>query len=333
MNDEIKRLKEAAGAYGRWALEARKSYIDLRLRQDPEIVQMYVALVKRINVELGGMNLPSSPSRREQMLYELGQSIRREVARFGAEYEALLLNYMSEGVVIGTSYTKAVTESLFAKAGVNLDTNRMFATVNRQALEASFARTTKGLQLSDRIWQQTDKANRHINTIIREGIGLGYNVNKVAAALEQYVLSDAKTLVSDYPELVNRLGNRVPGKLSYEALRLARTEMTAAYGEGTIAAGQVAPSYKGVQWLLSLSHPSPDICDVMAEHDEGLGKGVYGKGNEPLFPAHPNCICSLVQVHEEPDDFVDRLADWVNNPESDAGLETWYKDVYSDLVA
>jgi len=37
MSREIEEIKDAAGAYRKWALEARKKYIELRLRQDPEM--------------------------------------------------------------------------------------------------------------------------------------------------------------------------------------------------------------------------------------------------------------------------------------------------------
>ena len=45
------------------------------------------------------------------------------------------------------------------------------------------------------------------------------------------------------------------------------------FGEGTIAAAQVSPSYKGVKWVLSKSHPMVDICDSLAAHEKGLAQG------------------------------------------------------------
>jgi len=106
-----------------------------------------------------------------------------------------------------------------------------------------------------------------------------------------------QTLAKDYPNMMKRMKGRVPGNISYEALRLARTEMTAAFGEGTIAAARVSPSYIGMKWVLSHSHPMVDMCDTLAEHDEGLGRGVYSPGNEPPMPAHPNCYDEETEVY------------------------------------
>lgn len=71
-----------------------------------------------------------------------------------------------------------------------------------------------------------------------------------------------------------------------------------------------------------------DICDELAAYDEGLGKGVYAPGNEPPYPAHPNCLCILVPVHEQPEDFVQRLKRWKGNPGSEPNIETWYQNIY-----
>ena len=204
----------------------------------------------------------------------------------------------------------------------------MFATVNRQAVEACWARTKKGLFLSDRIWEQGENFRNTMRDIIQEAVVTGQDAVKTARMLQQYVRQGAQTLAKDYPNMMKRMAGRVPGDLCYEALRLARTEMTAAFGEGTIVAARVSPSYIGMKWVLSHSHPVVDICDTLAEHEEGLGRGVYSPGNEPPLPAHPNCICTLVPVHEEPEKFVERLKKWRDDPSSDQELEQWYQNIY-----
>ena len=164
--------------------------------------------------------------------------------------------------------------------------------------------------------------------IIQEAVATGQDAVKTARMLQQYVRQGKSTLAANYPNMMKRMKRRIPGNISYEALRLARTEMTAAFGEGTIAAARVSPSYIGMKWVLSHNHPVVDICDTLAEHDEGLGRGVYSPGNEPPLPAHPNCICTLVPVHEEPEKFVERLKKWRDDPSSDQELEQWYQNIY-----
>lgn len=327
---EIEQLKDAAGAYQRWALEARKKYVDLRLRQDPEIRGLYIRSADRVAKELRKLALrtPSSYLRKRQ-LEELEAALRMEAERLGGNLTKALESYIEEAVNAGAGYSQAVTLDLFKKAG--LGTTGLwytFASVNRRAVEASWARTKKGLFLSDRIWQQEEKFRSTMRDIIQESVATGQDAVKTARMLQQYVRQGKQSLARDYPEMMKRMAGRVPGDLSYEALRLARTEMTAAFGEGTTAGAQASPSYTGMKWVLSHSHPVYDICDEHAAHDEDLGRGVFSPGNEPYLPAHPNCLCVLVPVHEEPEEFVQKLKRWKENPANEPNIEQWYQEVY-----
>ncbi len=335
MSREIEELKEAAGAYKRWALEARKKYIDLRLRQDPEIRRLYIRAAERVAGELRRLVLrtPSSYIRKAQ-LEQLEKSLRFEAERLVGDLTKAITMYIEEAVNAGAGYSETITLGLFEKAGIDTTGLRAFyARVNRQAVEACWARTKGGLYLSDRIWQQGENLRSTMRDLIQESVAIGQDAVKTAWMLEQYVRHGARTLARDYPNMMKRMAGRIPGDLCYEALRLVRTETTAAFGEGTIAAARVSPSYKGLKWVLSKSHPVEDICDTLAAADYGLGPGVYPPGEEPPYPAHPNELCILVPVHEEPEEFVERLKRWRNNPASEPELEKWYntfgKDLYS----
>lgn len=330
MAREIDEIKDAAGAYRRWALEARKKYIELRLKQDPEIRGLYIRAADRVARELRKLVLktPSSYLRKRQ-LEELETALRAEADRLTGNLTKAFEQYVEQAVDAGGGYSQAVTMDLFRKAGLDtVGLRTMFATVNRQAVEACWARTKKGLFLSDRIWQQGEKFRNTMRGIIQEAVPTGQDAVKTARMLQQYVRQGKSTLAANYPNMMERMGGRIPKDICYEALRLARTEMTAAFGEGTIAAARMSPSYIGMKWVLSHNHPVVDICDTLAEHDEGLGRGVYSPEDEPPYPAHPNCLCALVPIHEEPEEFVARLKRWTKNPESEPELEKWYRDVY-----
>ena len=330
MAREIDEIKDAAGAYRKWALEARKKYIELRLRQDPEIRSLYIRAADRVARELRKLALktPSSYLRKRQ-LEELETALRAEADRLTGNLAKAFEQYIEQAVEAGGGYSQAIALDLFKKAGMDIPGFRtMFATVNRQAVEACWARTKKGLFLSDRIWEQGEKFRNTMRDIIQEAVATGQDAAKTARMLQQYVRQGKNTLAANYPNMMERMAGRVPGDICYEALRLARTEMTAAFGEGTVAAARVSPSYIGMKWVLSHSHPVVDICDTLAEHDEGLGRGVYSPGNEPPLPAHPNCICTLVPVHEEPEKFVERLKKWKENPANEPKIEEWYQNIY-----
>jgi hypothetical protein len=75
-------------------------------------------------------------------------------------------------------------------------------------------------------------------------------------------------------------------------MRLARTEINNAFHFTQIRYTREMPWVEGYKWNLSGSHGRPDVCNQMAEHSEGLGRGVYGKGGVPGKP-HPMCLCFI----------------------------------------
>lgn len=330
MMREVDQLKDAAGAYRRWALEARCDYIKLRLRQDLEIRNLYIRAANNIAKKLRTMTvLTASGIIYRSHLQEMERSLRMEADKITVNFEQCMRDYIKEAVNTSVGYSMLITRDLLKKAGLGAEGIAcLFAGVNTQAVEACWARTKKGLYLSDRIWRQGDNFNNTIRDIIQEAVAAGQDVVTTARMLEQYVQQGKQSLAAQYPNMMKRMAGRVPGDLSYEALRLARTEMTAAFGEGSISAAQVSPSYLGMKWVLSGSHPIYDICDEHAAHDEGLGKGVYAPGNEPPYPAHPNCLCILIPVHEQPEEFVQKLKRWKENPGNEPNIEMWYQNIY-----
>ena len=330
MAKEIDEIKKAASDYQKWALAARKQYIQLRLRQDKEIANLYIRSADRIAKELKQIGTTTvSGQIQKKHFKELEKSLRAEAERIQKGLTEAFVDYINSAAKAGAGYTQGVVLNLFDQAGLKTSgIRKLFSRVNKQAVEAVWARTRNGLYLSDRIWEQSENYRTIMRDLIQESVAIGQDAVKTARMLQQYVRQGAQTLAKDYPNMMKRMKGRIPGNISYEALRLARTEMTAAFGEGTIAAARVSPSYIGMKWVLSHSHPMVDICDTLAEHDEGLGRGVYSPGDEPPYPAHPNCICTLVPVHEEPEKFVERLKKWTENPESEPELEQWYQNIY-----
>lgn len=149
----------------------------------------------------------------------------------------------------------------------------------------------------------------------------------MAELLERYVRDRANTFVVEYPNMMERLS--LPMDLSYESLRLARTEMAAAYGEGVKEGAELNPSNIGIRWGLSNAGNACDVCKQHAANDDdGLGPGIYKVENLPDYPAHPNCLCYLSEVLEDTDAFIDRLIEWNRDPSSQPDIEQWYQQDY-----
>ncbi|NWL89577.1 hypothetical protein DMN77_18680 [Paenibacillus sp. 79R4] len=328
----LEQLKLIAGPYAKFALAGRKKYVDLRLRQDQAVRSIYIRAADKVAKEIRRLKRLGLGSQMNiRYLTAVSQSLRE--SGIGEALSDLLTGDIVKAVDAGSTYSMEVTLSHIGKTKLaKQPVKRAFFRANKQAVEACWSRTERGLYLSDRIWDKDEKYRKAMTEIIQDGVATGEDPVETARQLEKYVRRGKKTLAVDYPEMMERMGNRIPQDISYEALRLVRTETAAAFGEGTIAAASVSPSYKGMKWVISGSHPVPDICDDLANADHGLGKGVWPPGQEPPMPAHPNCLCVLISVHEDTDDFMRRLNEWTKDPQSHADLEDWYTNVYSEVA-
>lgn len=328
----LEQLKLIAGPYAHFALAGRKKYVDLRLRQDQAVRSIFIRSADKIAKELRRLKrLGTGSEMNMRYLVALRDSLKQ--IGIGEGLTELLQKDIVKAVDAGSTYSMEVTMSQISKTKLSkAPLQRTFFRTNERAVEACWARTERGLHLSDRIWQKDQKYRMAMTEIIQDGVATGEDPVETARQIEKYVRRGKKTLAVDYPEMMDRMGSRIPNDISYEALRLVRTETAAAFGEGTIAAASVSPSYKGMKWVLSGSHPVRDKCDDLAEADHGLGMGVWPPGQEPPMPAHPNCLCILVSVHEDTDDFMERLNEWTKDPQSHPDLEDWYTNVYSEVA-
>ncbi|MFD0868779.1 retron-type reverse transcriptase [Paenibacillus residui] len=328
----LRQLKLTVGPYFQWALSARKKYIELRLRQDQEVRGIYIRATDKLAKEIRSLKRQGYGSQMNiRYLTALEQSLRDN--GIADSLMKVMPVYLGRAIEAGSSYSYEVTLSQISRTKLAKEpVQKAFARANKQAVETCWARTHNGLHLSDRIWKHDQKYRMAMSEIIQDGVATGEDPVATARQLEQYVRRGKKTLAAEYPEMMERMGNRIPQDISYEALRLVRTETAAAFGEGTIAAASVSPSYTGMRWLLSKNSDPCHICKGLAEANHGLGKGVYPPSDEPPMPAHPNCMCTLVSVHEDTDAFIDRLNSWIKDPASQPDLENWYQNVYSKVA-
>jgi len=158
-----------------------------------------------------------------------------------------------------------------------------------------------------------------IARIYKSRIPLSEQVYKTQALTDGWVesridaaLGRGATVARLRDEVVAFVDPNVKGGASYAAKRLARTEINNAYHAVTIVHNEDKPWNEGMQWNLSGSHPTVDICDTYARRDHSkLGKGVFPLGEVPAKP-HPQCLCYTFPKTMEPGAFLDRLVsgDW-----------------------
>jgi hypothetical protein len=157
-----------------------------------------------------------------------------------------------------------------------------------------------GRRLSDRLWLARQADRDAIDAILRGAVASGDDPLKAAKRLEDYLTPVGAATRTATPR--SGMGN-------YAARRLARTEMTRAFGQATLQAAALNPFVEGVKWNLSGAHSKPDECDSKARRSSrGMEPGEYTLRDVPSYPTHPNCLCYLSPVTvKDTDAVVERL--------------------------
>ena len=145
-----------------------------------------------------------------------------------------------------------------------------------------------GYRLSDRIWNTGYRTRARIDQLLNDGINNGTSALRLSRQVEQFLLPSRAPLRTNRPYGTDA---------SFDAMRLARTEIQRAAANASLIAGQQNPYVSGMDFALSPSHPKVDICDPLASIGVGGGriKAAYpfGAVPVPVQDTHPQCLCRL----------------------------------------
>jgi hypothetical protein len=190
------------------------------------------------------------------------------------------------------------------------------------------------LNISSRIWQIDGLGRDAINNVIMQGITDGDSAWNIAKKLEEFLGAGMNCPRWTSTRLYGRTasdksagdttgllsGNDCDGRgVSYNALRLARTEIQKAHALATDKLLAAQPWVKKEQCHLSAAHPETDECDDVIANGEN-GQGIYEVGTIE-YPLHPHCFCYKTAVLMDEKQFTSQLNDWLNGgsyPEMDA---------------
>jgi hypothetical protein len=197
------------------------------------------------------------------------------------------------------------------------------------------------LNLSARIWQIDRDARDGINKVLMAGIANQDSAWNIAQQLEQYLGANADCPRWTSTRLYGRTksdlatgdttgllrGDQCTGSgVSYNVLRLARTEIQKAHALATDKVLDSQPWVKQEQVHLSAAHPETDICDETVQGGAN-GEGIYDVGTVEL-PLHPNCLCYKTAVLMSEKDFSSQLNGWLK------GEQDWAEmDAYAEMVS
>lgn len=224
-----------------------------------------------------------------------------EVKRLVEELKRDFVGQMSGVIYSGTSdewKQSNIIQDLLAKkvlkyydAELSGDKQKVYYQTNSDALKAFQSRTEYGMNLSSKVWSQSDNYVQELEYAISSAIEKGMSAVTLSKRISKY-LNDFPSLKADYTE---RYGSAVDcADCEYRSIRLARSEINMAYKTAEQIRWNQFDFVLGYEIKLSGSHPKTDICDDLA--------GKYPKDFK-LTGLHPNCLCYCVPIIMSEDDY------------------------------
>lgn len=153
----------------------------------------------------------------------------------------------------------------------------------------------RGYRLSDRIWRADMETRRKIDELLARGIRTGQASLNLSAALEAYLLPGRSGIRTLKP-----YGARYqPGGASFDAMRLARTEISHAFNESALISAQMNPFVDRID--VARSANGDPTCTICPQH---ATIGISGERIRPPYsvysarigPFHPHCMCHVRPV-------------------------------------
>ena len=195
------------------------------------------------------------------------------------------------------------------------------------------------LNILARIWKIDGDGRDAINRVLMQGIADGDSAWNIAKKLEQFLGAGQDCPRWTSTRLYGRTasdksagdttgllsGNDCDGRgVSYNALRLARTEIQKAHALATDKLLAAQPWVEKEQCHLSASHPEADECDDVISNGENR-EGIYPVGTI-AYPLHPHCFCYKTAMLMDEKAFTDKMNGWLNG-------ESWSEmDGYKSMI-
>ena len=224
----------------------------------------------------------------------------------------------------------AVTEDLktyLRKMGfAEEDITDAYMYVPQQVIESIVAGQIyqEGWSLSQAIWGYNNRTQQTLQNIIASGSGQGKSAYEIAKDLEFYVDPSAEKKAQNVRSWryateadvragrASSVGQRIvdyfrPGKVDYNALRLARTMVSHAYQQAFERVNRNDPFITGYRWITSNFHGR--VCSICRDRE---GR-IFPKDELPLD--HPNGMCTFEAVMDlSMSQIAGRIAAWYKAP-------------------
>ncbi len=160
----------------------------------------------------------------------------------------------------------------------------------------------RGYVLSERIWRADNETRAKLNAYLRDQIANGNSATNIAKGVEQFLIPGRAALRTNKP---------YGRDASFDAMRLARTEIASANNRAAWAAAAMNPYIEGLDVYRSgAGDPKCTICPQYATHDMSGGRirPAYSIDTAIFPPFHPFCMCYYVSIlFDDPDTVARRI--------------------------
>ena len=294
----------------------RNATLQLTSDQEQEILQAYLKSGQQLIKKIAKTADPTKRAVYVDYAYEIHRTTTNIIKKYSLEAAVNTLDSQSLLML------EMLAEKGAAKEALGFELNKLVNTRGEKLVESLIRGNLykDGYGLSERIWKSSVTAGTNIQSIVAGALANGTGAAELSKMLEAYV-DPAVRRTWDFYKIEGILGKgyAVQWKnLEYNALRLARTTISHSVTQSWKESAGVNPFIKKVKW--NSVHAAGRTCDVCISMDGNI----YTLDELPFD--HPNGLCYMTHVFDESmDQMADRLAGWVNNPESDNELETWWQ--------
>lgn len=162
--------------------------------------------------------------------------------------------------------------------------NERYYRDNSEALQAFQQRKERGMNLSDKLWDQSQAYREELQDVISAAIERGTDAITLSKQVSKY-LQDFPSMQRDYKELYGKASKAQ--NCEYRSIRLARSEINMAYRTAEQTRWSQLDFVVGYEIKMSGAHPAHDVCDELA--------GKYPKDFK-WNGWHPNCYTDKAMV-------------------------------------
>lgn len=228
---------------------------------------------------------------------QLKDGVSKLKKRFVTDLQALIYSGTSKEWKESNLVQDLVADKVLKSYGATIrgDKYKIYYQTNSDALKAFQERKDNGMNLSQKLWNQSENYKEELEYAISSAIQKGTSAVTLSKRISKY-LQNFDLLQKDYKQ---KYGKAVDcNDCEYRSVRLARSEINMAYRTAEQKRWEQMDFVVGYEIKLSHAHhhrmPHGDICDSLA--------GKYPKDFK-WTGWHPNDMCYVVPILKTEEEF------------------------------